>query len=361
MIDTSERNTRNTEGKDNVMRIRGCQFKRSKARGFTLVELLVVIAIIGVLVGLLLPAVQSAREAARRMQCSNNMKQIGLAALNYESAYKQLPAGPWDGDPGNRVAVGTGPCCRAANRAGWSAFFKILPFLEQTPIYEMATDDPPFWPNRPNNSREDDVAQVLVPIYYCPTRRPPTGYGAAKFGRTDYAGNGGFYHGRPDSTVNFTPEPPLGAPAEGTRSRDNGGLRKRRAGAIIWSKDGDKRILAEIRDGTTHSIMFAEKSLGLTEHGLDGGDNERWNNPGWDTDTTRWHFPPRSDDQVYAPDRDAGQGTNWNRYFGAAHAGLNAVLCDGSVQFYDFNVDALVWRNLCVVDDGQVNDQANVQ
>ena len=147
------------------------RMNRKVARGgFTLVELLVVIAIIGILVGLLLPAVQAAREAARRLQCSNNMKNIALATANYESTYKQLPPGPWDGDPGTSNPAGrrASACCRAANKSGWSAQFRILPYLEQGPIYEMATDDPPHWPNRPNNSREDDVAQMLVPIFYCP-------------------------------------------------------------------------------------------------------------------------------------------------------------------------------------------------
>lgn len=315
-----------------------------------------VIAIIGVLVGLLLPAVQSAREAARRMQCQNNLKQMMLATLNYESTFKQLPPGPWDGDPAARGGGGEA-CCRAATRSGWSAQYRILPFLEQDSVYDMGRDDPPYWPNRPNNANEDVVAQQLISFYYCPSRRPPTGYGSAKFGRVDYAGNGGFYHGRPDSRVNFIPEAPLGAPAAGTRTRTNGGLRKGRQGAIIWTKEGDKRVLADFRDGVSNSIVWSEKSLHPLEHGLDGGDNERWNNPGWDTDTIRWHFPPKSDEQTYAPDRDRGGSTNWNRYFGGAHpGGLNAAMGDGSIQFYSFTIDQAVWMHLCLIDDGEIID-----
>lgn len=101
--------------------------------GFTLVELLVVIAIIGVLVGLLLPAVQSAREAARRMSCSNNLKQIGLALHNYHDTFKGLPPGYINKDPNH--PNGSGPVAGNYAQWAWGAF--ILPQLEQGPLYEQ--------------------------------------------------------------------------------------------------------------------------------------------------------------------------------------------------------------------------------
>jgi prepilin-type N-terminal cleavage/methylation domain-containing protein len=114
-------------------------FGRNRRPGFTLVELLVVIAIIGILVGLLLPAVQAAREAARRMQCSNNMKQFGLAALNYESSYKRLPARK------------TGTATNTVRVTGW---ISMLPYMEQTAMYQNIqagdpTAAPPIPPGGP--------------------------------------------------------------------------------------------------------------------------------------------------------------------------------------------------------------------
>ena len=220
----------------------------------------------------------------------------------------------------------------------------------------MAAEDGPFWPVPHNNSNENDVAQQWISVFYCPTRREPQGYGIAKFGRSDYAGCAGFYHGPPDGNVSFIPEAPLGAPKAPTRSRTNGGLVKGRGGAIIWPREFDKRSLVEIKDGLSHTIMFSEKALALTEHGVDGGDNERWNNTGWDEDAVRWHFPPKSEAATYAPDRANGEDDNWNRYFGSSHYSvINAGLCDGSVPSYSFDIDALIWMNLCVIDDGATN------
>jgi len=106
------------------MRIRSRNKFRANLRGFTLVELLVVIAIIGILVGLLLPAVQAAREAARRMQCSNNMKQMGLALHNYASAYKHFPA-----RKGGTMGAGM------SNKGRLSGYIAMLPYIEQTAMY----------------------------------------------------------------------------------------------------------------------------------------------------------------------------------------------------------------------------------
>jgi prepilin-type N-terminal cleavage/methylation domain-containing protein/prepilin-type processing-associated H-X9-DG protein len=139
---------------------------RFRRGGFTLVELLVVIAIIGVMVGLLLPAVQAAREAARRMQCSNHLKQIGLAMHNYHSAYNQLPTGFYSyptrdgsGPATLRVDAGTWD---AGPGWGWGAM--ILPFLEQTAIAESLRYDRPVWD--PANA---DVIATKIPGFLCPS------------------------------------------------------------------------------------------------------------------------------------------------------------------------------------------------
>jgi prepilin-type N-terminal cleavage/methylation domain-containing protein/prepilin-type processing-associated H-X9-DG protein len=368
--------------------------------GFTLIELLVVIAIIGVLIALLLPAVQQAREAARRIQCTNNLKQIGLGFMNFESTYSHLPQGGLDGHPQAITTsgapnpagydydeiVGTdyegaSTCCRAANAEGWNHFFRILPYLEQTPLYNVANfDSPPFWPNQFNNANEDIVAQAAIPTYYCPSRRSPIRYNTTsggqpvQYSRNDYAGCAGFLQGEVYECINnggngsltggstFVPPPPNGAiPITNERNPINWGDTGGRKGAIVHPGRGAKRRLADFTDGTSNSIVAGEKSLPRTRHGTDGGDNERWHNSGWDEDNIRYHFIPVGDDVAPAlnghcrtPSVGNTGGTLWRRMFGGPHpGGVNVVLGDGSVRFIKNSVNPSTFRKLCVIDDGE--------
>lgn len=151
--------------------------------GFTLVELLVVIAIIGILIALLLPAVQAAREAARRTQCKNNLKQLSLGVLLYADAHKEYPAG----------AVTPGPCCTSKSYTNWA--IETLPFIEQQPLYSQYKQKPDF--------NEDAINQAFVqtklPDHSCPSdanveflESPATGAGSTlKFRISSYRGCSG--------------------------------------------------------------------------------------------------------------------------------------------------------------------------
>ncbi len=358
--------------------------RSDRRRGFTLIELLVVIAIIAILIGLLLPAVQKVREAAARAQCQNHLKQIGLAFHNHESAYQYFPTGPYDGDPRLPGMVYNEPigayesgttCCNAAHPDGWSWSFKITPYIEQENVYRLARFDlPPIHVGRPADyNGEDSVARVLIKIYYCPSRRAPTGYGAALFGRCDYAGNAGYFQGEVHENIGDIP--PTDVPANGPlklgmaprrneRTPENFGNTPGRKGIIVWPAFGARRRVGDVTDGLSNTVMVAEKALPFARQGTDGGDNERWNNSGWDEDCIRWHFPPKADTDptnwLYnnngTPSNTTG-GTMWRRYFGAAHSGgLNAVFSDGSVHFVRFSVDPVVWMYAIVADDGMAVD-----
>ena len=355
------------------------EFSSRRRAGFTLIELLVVIAIIAVLIALLLPAVQSAREAARRTQCTNNLKQIGLGMLNFESANSTLPPGPMDGDlnavtssgapnpDGYNYTGGTSKgvkntCCNAATRRGFNQFYHILPFMEQQTVYNLGVDDAPVWPKTNINQGGDlDISEVVVGVYYCPSRRYLNTYGTTNKSRNDYAGCAGFMQGEPISGLGNIPAPPLGiSPGLSIQHPYNQGDQATRKGVIVHPSSG-KRRLADITDGTSNTIAFAEKSLPPQVVGRDGGDNENWNNSGWDEDCIRYHFAPVAD-ATARPFKEqplpAGKVTGttiWRRMFGGPHpGGLNALYADGSVRFSKFTVDPDAWRKTCVADDGGI-------
>ena len=146
----------------------------NEARAFTLVELLVVIAIIGVLVALLLPAVQAAREAARRTQCVNNLKQLGMATLNYESAKKVFPPGRKACDGFSSTGTPCAPCLKMPGikkrYQGASGFVLLLPYMEQSELYQMAkleTTEEGIWPDQSTASAWQDSLRVKL---ICSTR-----------------------------------------------------------------------------------------------------------------------------------------------------------------------------------------------
>ena len=185
--------------------------EREGARSaFTLIELLVVIAIIGILVSLMLPAVQAVREAARRMQCQNHLKQIGLALHNYHAAYRKLPPG----------GIEVRPEWPDGKQLAWSAF--VLPFLEQTAVYAQIDFARAF--DAPENKKAGATA---IPTYLCPStpRSSPLKRG---LGATDY---GGIYGERIVSTNN---------PPRGVMIHDR---------AIRFR---------DILDGTTHTLNVSE-------------------------------------------------------------------------------------------------------
>ncbi|MBA2114410.1 DUF1559 domain-containing protein [Bremerella alba] len=276
---------------------------RSSCRSaFTLVELLVVIAIIGILIALLLPAVQMARESARRTECVNHLKQLGLAFHNHHDILQKFPHGGINAPDGD-------PCCQGehSERTQWSWPYQILPYIEQNNLYD--------------NTNHNQVYQTAVELYYCPSRRSAQGYGGSSHARIDYAANAG--------TDN-----------EG----DNGVTRR---------QDRARTGFQDIVDGTSNTMMVGEKQ---TDRTYDSGccdDNENPYNPGWEVDIYRRGNSPPDHDRNH-PETVLGTDSNSN-LFGAAHpSGINTVLVDGSVRFVSYTVDGEMFRRLCVIDDGLV-------
>jgi prepilin-type N-terminal cleavage/methylation domain-containing protein len=299
-------------------------------RAFTLVELLVVIAIIGILVALLLPAVQAAREAARRTECSNRLKQMGVAIQNHHDIKKYFPTGglvPWSwfnrlgdvlADPAaaansEQQAGGVGP--------GWC--FQILPFIEQQRLWEH------------NNTTE--IEATPLPFFFCPSRRAPAQQGGRYL--NDYAG------ATPGNSVGSWDQFWYGQ-TWSVPDANQGPYR----GIIVRSGYGRVGTVAKITDGTSNVIAIGEKMLNIVNYEVGDWHDDRGWTDGWDPDVMRYTaFRPYPDQRgATAPD-----GNDVGYHFGSAHpAGATFVLGDGAVRVISYDVDATVFNNLGDRQDG---------
>jgi prepilin-type N-terminal cleavage/methylation domain-containing protein len=330
-------------------------------RAFTLVELLVVIAIIGILVALLLPAIQAAREAARRTQCTNHLKQLVLAAHNYHDTYQRLP---WNSDIGNNAYPGM-PSGR------WNAFswiFHTLPFMEQGSLHDQfkqnvydgnANDDPAL--GTPTNRT---LRNTIIPSLICPSNgQEPLRNG--QWG--SYADNGGYTGGGLDyvgslGAVNsgwkdcgaVTPFP---GPSEypdmfnGGTPWVNGEVPGEQANYNgVFRHQGSVR-LAEIIDGTANTIMLFENMHWRGgDPVFDYGEN---NDACWAAGIAAVHTlrNPMNNKNLWGGYINDRRCSSWSSLHpGGAHAALS----DASVRFFDENIDHAVQYKLAVRKDGLV-------
>lgn len=299
--------------------------QKNRVAGFTVVELLVAIAVIAILIALLVPAVQYAREAARRAQCQNNLRQLGLAVHNFESTHRHYPGNGWGylwiGDPDR----GVGP----DQPGGW--IYQILPFIEGDSLQSMGRGlDAPA-----KKQALSELSGQVLPLLQCPTR-PSQATSAlnpdlifrnadvpSDVAKTDYAINEGDY-------ITNTP----GGPASLAEGDDPN---------YDWTDVSDATGISFLRsrirprdvsDGTSHTYLLGEKYVsqkGYNSNSDDGNDQPLYS--GVDLDIARWTTGPP------LPDGLSPQV----RRFGSAHSGGTLfAFCDGSVRVISFLVDAQV-------------------
>jgi prepilin-type N-terminal cleavage/methylation domain-containing protein len=334
-----------------------CSDPGPRRSGFTLVELLAVVAIVAILIALLLPAVQAARESARQTHCRNNLKQIGIGSLAHETSQGFFPSGGWGwswmgGDPDR----GAGP------KQFGGPFYQLLPFVEQLALHQLGTG----MTEAQKRVVSGDRNQTPLAFLYCPSRRSVgayanpimnmySHYGAERRptnARTDYcfnAGNSpaaaskGKAGGTQPTTVNEGDSPTFTWPD----FSDHTGI------CFVRSTIGS----AHLRDGTSNTYLAGEKCLNPDAYatGTDDGDNHPWA-AAHNNDTLRWaSYDPAKPSKSLPPAQDRA-GVSNDGGFGSSHAGgCHFVLCDGSVRRIAYDIAPATHAALASRNGGEVN------
>lgn len=320
----------------------------SSKRGFTLVELLVVIAIIGILIGMLLPAVQSVREAARRTECMNNLRQLALAVHNFESAQMRFPTAGVSGAPPWRYPGTQSPF----NREILNHNFQILPFIEQTNVFQLRAT---FGAN------SFELNGQRIPMYSCPSRGERIATSVTNgdsFPKGDYAPYMPIW-----TDTNIFPDwswPGFNDPrswrgiiaSQGNVVTDSGGERLDRFSDVGFGS---------LTDGSSSTMLFAEKAIwSRSYNGATPTAATNWE-PWWDKpgyfEGVDWSYsrgwnelrPDNLDRSAFSDDFEFG--------FGSAHPGtVSSCFGDGSTHSISMDVDRLTFIRLGNRADGQVVD-----
>jgi prepilin-type processing-associated H-X9-DG protein len=325
----------------------------------------VVIAIIGILVALLLPAIQAARESARRTQCKNNLKQLGIAALLFADSHKHLPSSGW-GD----WWVGC-PDQGMGERQPGSWAYQLLGFIEETARAGMGQGFKCTDPK--SRAAIGEMVATPVPVFYCPTRRAAMAYPHGPrdirnydppplAGKSDYAANLG------DARTLGTDEGPKTLAEYDTYAWKFSGPAYVKATipftncstgetGVVFQRSTVK--FRQITDGMSHTYLFGEKNLDPTKYdnGEAHNDDQSMYN-GHDRDNLRstWiGILPTGKVDGYPPQPDTPRQAYGDWSFGGPHSGgWQVVFCDGSVQFLSYDMDPMNHRWLGNRQDGNV-------
>ena len=334
------------------------------AAAFTLVELLVVITIIGILIALLLPAVQAAREAARRMQCTNNLKQLALGCLNHENAQGIFPTGGW----GNGWSADPDQGFKKDQPGCW--LFTILPYIEMEGLFNMAAGSP-GWPVPPvKKYKLRLMRETPVTAFFCPSRRSPVArevrhrlggwynceppIGNPRLGASnDYAACFGSY-----------PIPPYTGVTTYPAATDSMFPYPSQYNGVSFMRSEVR--MADISDGSTNTYLIGEKYMNSDAYEntvLDGGDSDPAFS-GFDGQMYRGAYPgcdrPYTTPNVataYKPRQDTPGLPPTGYWFGGPHTEIfNMALCDGSVHSISYNISLTIHARLGDRNDGLLID-----